>query len=100
LIRIQDEEKIFGKKYKLNQNREIVSETVKSLVENEIEMDDASLYQVLTCHKLYSRDQIDFDLEAAFEDTFDAEKFVNNLLHEKSDMDLIEESVKELIING
>lgn len=100
LVRIPDEQKIFGKKYKLNQNREIVSETIKSLVENEIEMDDASLYQALTCHKLYSKDQIGFDLEAAFEDTFDAEKFVNNLLHEKSDIDLIEESIKELIING
>lgn len=100
LVRIPDEQKIFGKKYKLNQDRKIVSETLKSLIENEVEMDDASLYQVLTCHKLYSRDQIIFDLEPAFEDTFDAEKFVNSLLHEgKLDIDLIEESVKELI-NG
>ena len=96
LVRIPDEEKIFGKKYKLNQNKDIISETLKSLIDNNVEMDVKSLYQVLTCHKLYTYDQIKFDLEPVYEDTFDANKFVNDILFEDYGLSQIEESVKEL----
>lgn len=96
LVEIPEDQKLLGKKYLLKKDKYEISK----LIENHLGtgfMTLSDAYKYFTDKVLWSNDQIEFDMEPVFEDTFDADKFVNNILYE--DLVNIEESVKELI-NG
>lgn len=95
LVEIPEENEILGKKYLLKKDKSEVSKILEFLTDTELR--DVDLYKLLTDKVLYTRDQIEFDLEPVFVETFNANKFINEILYE--DLTNIEESVKELI-NG
>lgn len=96
LRKMEESDKILGERYILNTDREYISKMMTRLMESETEIDVESLYQALTCHKMYTTDQIKFDLKPLYEDSFNADEFVNKLLYEESDIDRIERVAKEL----
>lgn len=97
LVEIPEEQELLGKKYLLKKDKYEISK----LIENHLGtgfMTLSDAYKYFTDKVLWSDDQIQFDMEPVFEDTFDADKFVNNILYEDyEDLTNIEESVKELI---
>lgn len=94
-----------GRKYKLDQDVHELGKILKEFMDNDWEVTTEEMYQILTGETLYQWRQISYRLpviEDARDDAFivwEADKYVKNIINEDSELDAIEESVKE-IING